>query len=850
MHHRLFGGEKRQAPDHYELHEEIGRGRFGRVHRATDTRLQRTLALKLIEYQTEAERARLERESHALAQLSHPNVVQVFEKGLVDSGRFFLAMELVEGHRLVEWLGEVRRPLDTILEVFAQAAEGLHHAHERGLVHRDFKPSNVMVDTTGRARILDFGLVKFADATPSTSRTSATSRPSDTVDSSALRGETLATVDGMASDHGAEQPDTLGGGQSKTDEPVGHGQLTQAGVFMGTPHYAAPEQFAGLPTDARSDQFSLCASLYEAIHGVRPFAGRTMREISTHMALGQLAPGDGKRRVPRWLKHLLARGLSRRPEDRHESVGHIGTILRKHLTPSYGARARYAAIGAVSAAGLVGALMLGQSQNTDPALSWDGAWPQASSAAGIERIHGRALRERLESYGGRWQAASAAVEGRAESSSVRECLQAGKDQFHSFVQGLEASQQQLPPPMLTVSRERIWLEYLYRPEDCLKETPSWETDQMLATQLLGAQSARLHGHYPEAKALLDQARQAFPRDLTLRSGMLDYQLGTVELLLGDASAWATLEHAERANEGDQRFVTDVLARRIEAGLMFGVASTEQIESLVTALEQQGTTDNNGAALLAQAFVSFKARRYAEARDRYSQARASFSAGEGTERRAPLIAYCDLHEVVAQVWSDSTSIDVDRLLAAVSTMRESLGKRHPATLRHSMLAARALEKLGRLEAARDLLGTTLADRGTAPPSSDRERFDVLRARVEHLHLDVQLKIQTKTWTDGDIASWKTRAHALDEAVHSGTRPDSFPSEYRRVRELLVEAYGRTSQLDAAVALLASMAVDARKQGDVRRLCYYAAPFQAHTSAMTHSSQDVMDRLKQDCPDNGP
>jgi serine/threonine protein kinase len=182
VHEQVFKRPRRSKPDHYELHEELGRGQFGRVHRATDTRFPREVALKLIDYRGSRQLARLEREARALAKLSHPNIVTIFEKGIVDAGHYYLATELVPGARLDTWMADPSRSLREILEVFAQAAEGLHHAHQRGLIHRDFKPSNAIVDQSGRLRILDFGLAKLvtddgADSHNGASATLPSGRP-------------------------------------------------------------------------------------------------------------------------------------------------------------------------------------------------------------------------------------------------------------------------------------------------------------------------------------------------------------------------------------------------------------------------------------------------------------------------------------------------------------------------------------------------------------------------------------------------------------------------------------------------------------------------------------------------
>ncbi|MEM6994788.1 MAG: serine/threonine-protein kinase [Myxococcota bacterium] len=209
----------------YEVQGVLGRGGMGIVYRARDPRLQRSVALKLVSARSggAAERERLLREGRALARLVDPNIVTVLDAGVHDDDVYF-AMELVRGQTLTRWLRTERTP-DTIVDVFVQAARGLAAAHRAGIVHRDFKPDNVLVGDDGRVRVVDFGLARpvHADA-PSTAST--TSR--------------------------------------------GSGDATRP---AGTPGYVAPEQRRGEPTAPASDQFSFFVALTEALTGGRPRAG-------------------------------------------------------------------------------------------------------------------------------------------------------------------------------------------------------------------------------------------------------------------------------------------------------------------------------------------------------------------------------------------------------------------------------------------------------------------------------------------------------------------------------------------------------------------------------------------------
>ncbi|MBC7976800.1 MAG: serine/threonine protein kinase, partial [Myxococcales bacterium] len=246
----------------FVLLERLGRGGMGVVYLAYDPELDRRVAVKLVTAEgagEEAATARLLREAQALAQLSHPNIVAVHDVGRVGTG-IYVAMEYVEGATLGAWLRERPRRCHEIVAVFAAAGRGIAAAHEAGLVHRDIKPDNIMVGRDQRVRVLDFGLARSSGMRPGT-------------------GE-----------GGSSRNGTLGAGNLDL-------QLTAVGAVMGTPVYMAPEQYAGALADARSDIYSLCVALWEAMHGRRPFAGDSLPELADNVLAGRLVE-TGDARVP------------------------------------------------------------------------------------------------------------------------------------------------------------------------------------------------------------------------------------------------------------------------------------------------------------------------------------------------------------------------------------------------------------------------------------------------------------------------------------------------------------------------------------------------------------------------
>jgi tetratricopeptide (TPR) repeat protein/predicted Ser/Thr protein kinase len=329
--HRVVELERGATVGRYVVLSRVGAGGMGVVYAAYDPELDRRVALKILMPRggdRTAARARLLREAQALARLSHPNVVAVHDAG-VDDERVFIAMEFVHGKTLRHWLKQ-SPARDDVLDAFAQAARGLSAAHAAGLVHRDFKPDNVMLGDDGRIRVMDFGLASAA---------------SD--DSAAKRGE---------------DEDPRGPEERSTSGDAFAMRLTRTGAAIGTPAYMAPEQFAGMVTDARTDQFSFCVALYEALYGQRPFAAKTLHALSVAVLSGQLQDPPSDARVPAHLARAVRTGLAREPRDRHPDLGPLLTALTHDPKQ---ARSRIGRL--VVAAGVVGgaAFAVGRSQPTE-----------------------------------------------------------------------------------------------------------------------------------------------------------------------------------------------------------------------------------------------------------------------------------------------------------------------------------------------------------------------------------------------------------------------------------------------------------------------------------------------------
>jgi predicted Ser/Thr protein kinase len=292
----------------YVVLSQIGVGAMGMILAAYDPELDRKAALKLLKRRGETRvkaRTRLRREAQALAKLHHPNVVSVYDVG-VHEQQVFIAMEFVQGRALSEWMavreGRVR-PWREVLSAFVSAGRGLMAVHEVGLVHRDFKPDNVMIGDDERVLVADFGLARLIDG----------SEPD----------ENEATID-------------IGSPDSK----VLLTKLTRTGASLGTPAYMAPEQLRGERATVYSDQFSFCVSLSEGLHGRLPTASAA-RDLP--------AERPSNAHVPAWLEHIVERGLSPDPQQRFASMaGLIGALCAGEAR-----RRRFGAFAAVAVIGLV-----------------------------------------------------------------------------------------------------------------------------------------------------------------------------------------------------------------------------------------------------------------------------------------------------------------------------------------------------------------------------------------------------------------------------------------------------------------------------------------------------------------
>ncbi|MCH9682696.1 MAG: serine/threonine protein kinase, partial [Deltaproteobacteria bacterium] len=397
---KMFGGPRRVTVSRYELGELLGRGGAGDVYLARDPQLDRTVAVKLLRppegLALHSVRRRFLREARAIARLSHPNVVKVFDVGEFrradlpdieihgappDGRDVFIVMERVGGENLDAWIARTRPSWQQVLSCLVAAGRGLAAAHADGIVHRDFKPSNVLVDDDGGVKVIDFGLALYVRADPDDTSLPSVPQPRDTLPRS---------IDLM---------------------------LTQAGQVVGTPMYMAPEQHAGRPTGPAADQFSLCATLYEALFGQPAYSGDSHESLHRAKRCGPPSPPPDTP-IPRTIVRALVRGLEPEPRERWPS---IEALLGALAPPCVRRKSRWwlGAGAAVVTTAIVAAPSHRAPPPCDPAERIGAVWDQTRRAGLLETLTAtglsyapqthRQLGARVDAYSDGWRKSYQAI---------------------------------------------------------------------------------------------------------------------------------------------------------------------------------------------------------------------------------------------------------------------------------------------------------------------------------------------------------------------------------------------------------------------------------------------------------
>jgi len=356
----------------YLVLEQLGAGAMGVVYAAYDPELDRKIAIKILRpHEGKGDRTRrrerLVREAKAMAKLSHPNVGAIYDVG-VHGDQVFLAMEFLSGGTLSAWMKAKKRPWREIVKMFIEVGKGLAGAHAEGLIHRDFKPDNVLIDKNGVPKVVDFGLVRLTGG--------------------ALDRSTTGTMDAVSDEDDAA---------SLPVAETALAALTRTGAIAGTPAYMAPEQFLGKDIDARTDQFAFCVALYEALYGERPFAGATVISVADAVTSEKIRPLPKNNDIPTWVRRCLIRGLRADPAQRYPGFDDLLDALANDPVARLRRRVFVAAGSAIAIAIAIAAYQTIVSKRREiekQVAEHVGVADAALAEADTKRTESRSLRER------------------------------------------------------------------------------------------------------------------------------------------------------------------------------------------------------------------------------------------------------------------------------------------------------------------------------------------------------------------------------------------------------------------------------------------------------------------------
>lgn len=543
----LFGSES--APSRigrFVLIEKVGSGGMGVVYSAFDPELQRRVALKLLHEAdgAAAPGSALLREARALARLHHPNIAAIYEVGSVDRG-VFIAMEYVDGTTLRDWARSAPA-FREVVDAFQQVAEGLAHAHEQGLIHRDVKPANLVKEAGGRTVVLDFGLAKFGRGDP-----------------------------------------------GREGLPASPSSVTQAdGTFglVGTPAYMAPEQLQGEPATAASDQFSLCVSLYEVLCGKRPFRATSPMALHAEVQKQSFEPLPSA--TPGWLVKLVERGLRADAGDRWPSLAVLSAELRRGRRPWL---RRFLLPVAVASTALATAVAAGR-QPEDPcgqrAEEVGQVWNQEAraqvSSALETRVSDDARNYALAEIDG-FAAALAAARAKAcerepsqASRGQQTCLTAELTRLRTTVGLLREPDQEIAKNVLRMAPHADSLGNCESPSVAIERLPAGartEFERTLARAAAFVDAGRTEVGRELAASTVASARSAGDEALLARA---ELGLGRALVASGDPNEavdvfQSSLVHAEQAADDGGR----LFAIRELAGALIKTSKYDEAERLLS-----------------------------------------------------------------------------------------------------------------------------------------------------------------------------------------------------------------------------------------------------------------------------
>lgn len=832
--------------------EPVGEGAMGVVYAAFDPELERKVALKVLhaERGDAKARARLVREAQAMARLSHPNVVTVYDVGL-DEDAVYVAMELVRGASLRAWL-ETPRTQRAILDLFAAAGAGLQAAHDAGLVHRDFKPENVIVGPDDVPKVGDFGLAfggladaalddherdadrtgEDVDAEPAIERTER-SEPSEPSDRFQRGRGSLALV---------ERSETRRAPRSTRESDLARSRLTRTGALLGTPAYMAPEQLDGEDADARADQFAFCVALFEALTGARPFRGDSLRELRDAIATGP-EPAS-LRRVPTSIAAALRRGLCPRREGRFEDMRALLAALRPSRRPR-------AAVG-LGAAALVGGVLAFAAWPSAPVDPCAASRSALVGSWSVRHTHGLPASSvgALDAWAERWtQARVTACEAThvaREQSEARmdrrmACLDRQRDAFDVVL----ARVRDAGSAPFAIDA----LETLPDPAICAIDTrvapPSATQAEAVRALRRRLDAVNVRVATSDAAAAIDEA-DAVVSEATA----LGYAPLTAEAHLARAGARRALARFDEAEADAERALLEAEAASDDRGAVEGWLERVRVEG-----ERGRFTEAARHARHAEASIA-RAGSPADLRDALRMLRGVLRTNLGELEEAEIDLRAALESTRAREGAQSPKLasihtSLGNLLRVVGRHDESLaeheralaldraalGEAHPRVGRDLHNVAGLLRRLARTDEAQDHYGRALAIKRDALGDDHpevaltlnslglmaRERGEGVAAREHwerawaifstHAHGDAALVAFNLALLDADEARWSIAIVHVDRAIaidseRIGPRSKRVGSQHA-LRSRVLRELGRGDEADES----ARVALDiARELGD--------------------------------------
>lgn len=651
----------------YVVLSKLGSGAMGAVYSALDPDLDRRVALKIVAPRAYERPADLSREARVLAKLEHPNVATVFDVGFWDE-RLFIAMELVDGGDLDAWLSVAREPRE-ILSVFVQAGRGLAAAHDRGIVHRDVKPTNVLVGTDGRARVADFGLARLAmdDATE------------------------LDAGDSM------------------------RGLVASRTSRAGTPSFMAPEVTEGAAADARSDQYSFCVALHWALGGTRPSVDSDASGLP----------------VPAAIRSAIARGLRTDPAERHPSMDALLGVIEASLERRRSLFLAGAGVGIIG--GVVVALAATGTLSTEDRcrvarMQWsasvDPARVQAMRArlAEAEVSYAEQTADRVVDALGRYEHAWKDELGRACVDPRREGETACLGERRREVEALLGALEQGGPEVVESALSAV--ARLRPPGSCV-DLGGWPAspyarassdDESVGEAIRGSvRQAEAFEHTGQFARSLEQARAARDRARELGHPLLAEALlavGTAHYRLGqfDAAESALREAITTAwAQGDDARVIEAAAQLVH---VVGVESSDEATGQIWLELGEASVTRLGVPSLAEADLHDSAGTFSSSHGHWAQAREHHERGLALRRQF----LDERHPAVALSLFNLAGVDLEegrfeeglaRSREALALHRAAYGDRHPDVAGARNTLGAALTQAGRIDEAREELDTALA-----------------------------------------------------------------------------------------------------------------------------------------------